>query len=224
MNQEHIFIDLETSSLNPKTGEIIELAAIRTDCFGTMVGSPVCDKIKPLKLVDAEAAKVNGYSEKDWQYAVPFRIAFENFERSLIRDRTDKLVIVAHFADFDRRFLEETLDREQIPNPLQGRSWIDTGQLAWPLVFNDYLKSRSLEALCKYYGIENEHPHSAADDVKATAEVYWAMMGRFKIAQGVETKVRRFGTGILDTIVQMASGVGMQTNPEESSEETNGTE
>ena len=35
----------------------------------------------------------------------------------------------------------------------------------------------SLRALCDYFGVKNEHAHSAMSDIKATFEVYKKLMG-----------------------------------------------
>ena len=222
MSQDHIFIDVETSSLDVKTAEIIDIAVIRTDGEGSILAS-ITDKIKPIKAVEEGAAKVNGYNERDWQNAVPFNVAIDSIHSSIIRGRTDKFVLVAHFAEFDRACIETSLSRTNIvqANPFAGRAWIDTAQLAWPLVYNGVIKSRSLAALAKFYGFENEAEHTASGDAEVMCKTYWAMMGRFKIAQGVERNVRKLGTGMLEGLVCMVSGFSMNVPSEDESEPSN---
>jgi DNA polymerase III epsilon subunit-like protein len=193
MNQDHIFFDVETSSLDPKSGEIIDIAAIRTDRTGTVLAS-CSDRIQPRKPVDESCAKVNGYKPEDWASACTFKVAMNTLRKVVLAQHfQEKFVVVAHFADFDRMFLTACCEREQEPVPFEGRAWLDTAQISWPLIAGNMIPSRSLEALTKYYGIENSAAHTAIGDARAVMGVYWEMIRRFGTSLKLEEYARKKG-------------------------------
>jgi DNA polymerase III epsilon subunit-like protein len=175
MNQDHIFLDTETSNRDPKTGCIIEIAAIRTDAKGKVLSS-FTQRITPDREVEAEAARVNGYTA-NWG-GIPFQEAMYAFNHAMVRE-DDKVVFVAHFADFDRQFIRSDCQRMGVEVPLDTRAWICTGNLVWPYVYQDQLKSRKLSDVCKFLGIEYIYAHDAAADCKAVMDVYFELMRRF---------------------------------------------
>ena len=177
IDRDHIFIDLETTGLDPSTGDIIEVAAIRTDNVGNLIAT-YSDKITPKVPVTIEASRVNGYTEEKWAQAISIEAAMATMTASILTGRDAKFVVVAHFADFDKAYLKSVCARYHLPLPFNGSQWICTGQLAWPLYYSGVIKSRSLAALCKLFGTENIAPHTAMGDVSAAHEIYWKMMQR----------------------------------------------
>jgi DNA polymerase III epsilon subunit-like protein len=176
MNQDHIFIDTETSGLNPEQDCIISLAAIRTDARGKVISS-FMERIAPDRPVGPGAAKVNGYDE-NWG-GIPFKSAMQKFNRAMMQDEDDRVVFVAHFADFDRSFIRSDCKRHGVEVPLATRAWICTGALVWPYLFQDQLKSRKLTDVCKFFEIPYERAHDAASDAKACMDVYFEVMRRY---------------------------------------------
>jgi DNA polymerase III epsilon subunit-like protein len=207
ITQDHIFIDLETSGFDLDAHEILEIGAIRTDSKGNILAS-YSDKIQPTKDVDEQAARVNGYTKEAWASAVPLATALETMRKVLVEGRDDKVVVVAHFADFDRGFLRVACEKASIKSPFEGRAWICTGQLVWPLAFSGLLKSRKLSSLCDYFGIVNNAPHTATGDVTATAEVYWAIMRRSIPALKAESMIHdsKYG-GVVESVTRIISGL-----------------
>jgi DNA polymerase III epsilon subunit-like protein len=175
MNQDHIFLDTETSGLHPETDCIIQLAAIRTDAKGKVLSS-FSERIIPDRPVSPEAAKVNGY-DANWG-GIPFKLAIQKFNRAMVRE-DDKVVFVAHFADFDRSFFRSDCQRHGTEVPLATRAWICTGALVWPYLFQDQLKTRKLTDVCEFFDIPYERAHDAASDAKACMDVYFEVMRRY---------------------------------------------
>jgi len=207
IQNDHVFIDLETSSLDATTGEIIEVAAIRTDCKANILAT-YTDKIQPTKPVEESAARLNHYTKESWANAVPFLQAMDGLTKTIIGDRGDKVIVVAHFAEFDRSFLNASCDRYNIKSPFAGRGWICTGQLVWPLAFCEILHSRKLQALCDYFKVENDAPHTAMGDVTATAQVYWKIMRRMVPVFKAESAIHgsQYG-GVLEQIAKVVTGL-----------------
>jgi len=207
IQQDHVFIDLETSGFDPDSDEILEIGAIRTDSKGNIIAS-YCDKVLPTKPVDDQAARVNGYTVESWSSAIPIATALDSLKRTLLDGRTDKIVVVAHFADFDRSFLRVACEKAGIKSPFEGRAWICTGQLVWPLAFSQIIQSRKLSSLCEYFGVTNTAPHTATGDVTATAEVYWAIMRRSIPALKAESMIHdsKYGS-VFESVTRVISGL-----------------
>jgi DNA polymerase III alpha subunit (gram-positive type) len=167
MDYDHIFIDTETGGLDPTEHCILSMAAIRTDSKGKVLNC-WSDKIIPDRPVTDQARRVNGYDEKSWN-GIPFENAIRSFNRNMVREQDEKVVFVAHFADFDRSFIRSDCIRHRCEVPLNTRAWICTGALVWPYMFNGELKSRKLSEVCKLLDI----------DVKACMEIYFELMRRF---------------------------------------------
>lgn len=201
MNQHHIFFDVETSHLDCELGEIIEIAAIRTDEEGNTL-SGFYDKIKPTKSVDLEAAKINRYNEKDWKNSVPFITALDTLKSSIIKPYGGKkFVVVAHVAQFDKTYLQLECKRYKQDEPFATRYWIDTAQLAWPFLFSGIILDRKLNTLCKFFDVDTNNLHNALRDVEALSQVYWRMMKRYKLAMSVDNDVRKAASGLIEKFI-----------------------
>lgn len=191
IHQDHIFFDLETSSLKPEDGCVIEIAAIRTDSKGNILAS-FCDRVIPDREVKPSVAKINGYNKETWG-GVPFHSAIASFNRSIVRPFSDKAVFVGHFCDFDRNFLSSDCIRFGLEIPLQSRAWICTGNLVWPFLFNDQLSSRKLVDIARFMNIPTEGAHTASGDAKMCCDVYWELMRRYSTMLIAHTAISQSG-------------------------------
>lgn len=199
MKQDHIFFDIETSSLDYDSAEVLDMAAIRTDRTGDILAA-YSDRIRPSREVDPKSAKVNGYNSSDWANAQEFKAAVAAMAGVILNPKFDtKYVVVAHFSEFDKTILTNQCKAHGIEMPFK-RAWLDTAQIAWPYAFNDMLSGRSLDTLCKYFGVVNKSPHTAAGDAAATMHAYWAMMRRLTPALMAEEFLVRKGGQKLDSI------------------------
>ena len=208
MTQDHIFIDLETSGPEPAENCIIEIAAIRTDPQGKILAT-YTDKIMPSVKVSDEARKVNGYAPDKWADAVSLSMALHGLNKTLLDGRSDKYVVVAHFAEFDKHFLTSDCVRNSLPLPFPKRAWIDTGQIIWPLAFVGAIKSRSLESICAHLGIVNESPHTAPGDCLALCKMYWAIMRRYSVALAASEAAHNKWGGVTEIVEKWLTGVNV---------------
>src|SRR6185436_7615034 len=138
MNQEHIFFEIVGNSQDPKTGLIESMAAIRTDNEGN------------------ELARWYDPTVADSDFAT----VIEGLKSTIITKRTDRFVVVSHFGEYSRNYLLNNCKIARVLDPFEGRMWIDSAQLAWPLVVNDIIKERSVAELAKFYGV-NYSPRSS---------------------------------------------------------------
>lgn len=172
-----VFVDLETSGLDPEKHEILNLAAVRVRSdFSKVVGK--VDRLVRLERpqdAEREALEVNRYNPQEWRQAVPARVALVEFGE-LMRPTEEVLVIGHNAARFDWPFIRRGFEREKLV-ALDPKYVIDTGSLAWPLVAKGIVDSISLERLCSVYGISNVGAHRAMADVRRLMFLYAKLCG-----------------------------------------------
>lgn len=193
MNLDHIFIDLAVTDPNPEKGKIIALAAVRTDKRGNVLAA-----------FSDETSTGGEYSE------ALFKKSIAAMESAILAKRFEmSYIVVAHFAEVDRRFLTSAYEAASLGIPFPKRAWLDTAQMAWPLVYNDMIAERTLDSLCVHFGIERkaETYDTAMGDCEALVRVYWAMMARYRGALQGEELVRNVGGETLAKARKMFGGL-----------------
>lgn len=166
-----VFVDIETTGMDPRKQEIIEIAVLRVSQEWPEGGTPTFAeifswsvKIKPqhIERADLAALRVNGYVASEWKHAVPLEDALREFSV-----KTEGAIMVAHNVAFDSEFLNFNLSRYGIPNKMHYHR-LDTVSMAYTALHATPEVSRySLVELCKYFQIPFENPHSALPDVYA---------------------------------------------------------
>lgn len=163
-----VFVDCETTGLDPARHELIEVAVLRVHPQTLVVEAEVALKVRPERIEDAdpEALRINGYSEEAWADAISLDEAMAQLAPVL-----EGAMLAGHNVAFDRGFLDAAWRRvgrrpENIDHHL-----LDTATLAWPLLSSGTLDSVSLTPVCKHLGIERGEEHWALDDARASLEV-----------------------------------------------------
>ncbi len=151
-------IDLETTSDDPETAEIVEIAAVRVrdgeprQVFKTLV--------KPRGQIPAQSTDIHGIRDADVEGASRFEDVWPHFRRFCGAD-----VITAHNGyEYDFRILKRMV------NALGARFDLcryDTLPLACDL----YSTSHSLLNLARTFGIDPGRSHRALDDARTLAHV-----------------------------------------------------
>jgi DNA polymerase III epsilon subunit-like protein len=162
------FLDVETTGLDPKVHEIVEIAVVGLD------GQVLLDtKVKPVNIGVAteEALKVNGYNEADWADAP----TFDEIKDDVMAALKHK-VVVGQNPQFDRNFVVEALARVGVEKAYRKvkRHTIDTITLAWEHLVPCGLDRLNLEAECNFLGIplDRESRHGALPDAQAARTLY----------------------------------------------------
>lgn len=210
MNQDIIFFDVETSGLDPKENEIIEMAAIRVDPTGSVVAQ-YSDKIRPTKPVGEKAAKINRYSEEAWKDSIPFKTALNTLKSSVLHNRPESFIVVAHYGQFDQMFLNAECARIEEKVPFDGRKWIDTFHLSWPLLVAGAIESQSLTSLGKYFGVPLDRAHTALGDVEILCCVYDRLMKRYMLITEAEGAIRGIGKSIMEKGIELIGGSSVES-------------
>lgn len=180
-----VWIDTETTGLDPAKAEIIELAIVdsqRNILFNS--------RIKPSRIEDAEpkALEVNGYTPEDWGGTKPFS---EHAEEILALLKWK--IIGGHNPSFDLSMLKAEFRRLSPPMSIREFPYhcIDTCSLAMALLIQRKLpiwrrllgvgdrrpSLLNLDALRRYYRIPVHEHHSALVDTLDAMTVYDHLMG-----------------------------------------------
>lgn len=186
VSRDLVFLDLETSALEPDVGEILDFAAVRMSAdLQTEKGRVEVQCIlRWPERAEATALAINGYTPAAWRHAQPVRLALVEF--SALVDET--CMMVGQNPSFDWGFLRVEYKRQGLEMP-KTKYLLDTAAMAWPLVIAGHLDRISLETLCKRYGVTDGGAHRAMPDVIRTIKVYAKMTGR---------KAPRFADGYRD--------------------------
>ena len=170
--QDLVFLDTETTGLDPTKHEVIEVAIIRCNPQTITPWWEWSTKIKPERIETAhpKALAVNGYSEEAWADAPTFKqVAGE------IADRLRDGLAVGHNVSFDLAFLQAGFDRARWKVRLPYHK-IDTVTLAYTHLVPKGLKRLRLDAIRKFYGMSTTGAHTAIVDVQHTREAYIRMV------------------------------------------------
>lgn len=163
-----VFFDLETTGLHTKNDRIVELALIKVTPQGDVLER--VRRFNPGIPIPAEATAVHGISDADVADEAPFAAR----ARSL-----NALLAGCDLAGFNiRRFdlgmLVAEFQRCGIRFDLEGRRIIDVQN-----IFHRE-EPRDLSAAARFYlGREHEEAHTALGDIRTSAAVLVAQLGRY---------------------------------------------
>ncbi|MCU0677610.1 MAG: 3'-5' exonuclease [Myxococcota bacterium] len=167
-----VFLDVETTGLDPQKHEILEVAAIRVTHDLSRILDKFCTKVRPTRLHDADPAalEVNGYSDAEWADAIDLDEAL-----TVLWPILEGAVPAGHNVGFDLRFLEaaahttgRATETSALPTDYHR---LDTASLAWLLITTGQSSRWNLDATCAALGIVQERKHRALDDVRAALQV-----------------------------------------------------
>lgn len=168
--QRELILDCETTGLHANEGDrMLEIAVIQLidGKLGTQESGGVFHTlIDPERDVPEEAVRIHGIDNERLRQADAPK--FKDIAASLL-DFLAHDPLVIHNAEFDMGFLNAELERIGSPKIPLMRS-IDTLHLARVAGFN----ARSLDALCKHYGIDlsGREKHNAIIDCVLLSKVY----------------------------------------------------
>ena len=175
-----VFIDTETTGLDARKNEILEIAVVRVRQNWTDGGKPTFEildewsqKTFPENIATADPAslRINGYTVTGWKDAVALKEALEIFSK-----KTEGAIMVAHNVAFDAAFLDNALAKHGIPHTMHYHR-LDTVSMAYAVLHNTPDVNRySLAELCKHFGIVHDHAHSALADARADFELFKKLM------------------------------------------------
>jgi len=159
-NTKFIFVDTETTGLNPRSARICEIAAVTSVGFEEI--RPYSQLINPEQLIPAEVSVIHGITDDMVRDAPSFRdIAHE------VLDMFEDAVLVGHNVRFDISFISAELGRAGLRMPRVRAA--DTLAMAKK---SGKFKSNRLGAIVEALHLPAGRWHRALADVQMTRQVF----------------------------------------------------
>ena len=164
-----LVLDTETTGVNCKSDEIIELGFLRLDRAGERTEEDYLIRLSPGRRLPPVITQLTGIREDElFQNGVEKDVAAEAFVRSLAGE---KPLVCAYNAQFDLCFLFYFLHRFGCDGVLQKAQFLDI--MAIYKDRRDY--PHKLCNAVESYGVDGVNSHRAVDDANAALEVLLAM-------------------------------------------------
>ena len=173
-----LWIDVETTGLNPEIHEIIDIALVETDRQGNILAT-FNSKLKPQHTqYEIRALEVNGYTPELWKNAPEKNFVFEEIGKTFSHSElyTPAGWNIAFDMDFCKYKLKQYgLKIHHHSLDLMGMGWSPeydcyNGSTKWDGLNN--IEKPHLEHLCKMLGVEYKDAHTAMGDVRMCIECY----------------------------------------------------
>ena len=163
-----IAFDTETTGLDPVSGRIVEIGAVKFDQRGVIARYNVL--INPEMPMPEEAGKVNGITDEMLKDKPLIADVFPDFF-----DFIGTGVLVAHNAPFDINYVNAELKR--LKKLSLTNKVVDTRIFAKEVYTG--LSSYALQDLAVQFGITALEAHRAEDDARVCMELFEQILSRF---------------------------------------------
>lgn len=169
-HRDLVFLDTETSGLDPLQHEIIELALVRVNPrYEVVLQWEQKFKLLSPDAADPKALEINGYTPEKWADAIEFDEAMCD----QVSEFLEGADVVGHNVEFDMGFIKAAFRRAGVDwNWRLGKHRIDTVTLAHEHLIPCGLRSLRLDSIRGFLGLSAEHAHTAMGDVLDCMEVY----------------------------------------------------
>lgn len=169
LNAKFIAFDTETTGFNPHKDRIIELGAVK------FINNKVSKNFNSLVKTDVKnsyyAYQVNKISEEMLENAPAEKDIYIKLVDFLKEVLDGNIILVAHNAIFDMRFLKNTLERLGYSGYIR---YLDTLKVSYRLPINSHCQS----TIAKYLGITNEEEHRAYSDAITCGKILIEILER----------------------------------------------
>lgn len=165
--------DIETSSLDHITGEILEIGFIIADSETFKIYGKFNFKTIPehIETASKKALEVNGYDPNEWKDAIPLKQALEFFAKA-----SDGCIFMGQNPTFDWGFIEVGFNKYNIKHQLNYHK-LDSLSMAYIKIPHDKMQSWSLKSICTYLKIPPEDKvHRSISGAEKCYEVYKELM------------------------------------------------
>ncbi|MCK0769083.1 ribonuclease T [Chromohalobacter canadensis] len=191
-----VVVDLETGGFNAQSDALLEIAAVTLtmDEQGNLIPDTThAFHVKPFDGANIEQAALD-FTGIDLDSPLRQQVAlnehdalgeiFKPVRKAIKANQCTRAILVGHNAAFDQGFLNAAIERNGIKrNPFHPFSCFDTATLGG-LIYGQTVLARA----CRAAGIkfDNDSAHSARYDTERTAELFCAMVNRYKDLGGWE--------------------------------------
>jgi DNA polymerase-3 subunit epsilon len=163
-----VFIDIESTGLNPYADRIVEISLLKVSPDGSE--EFMSNLVNPGIPIPSETIEIHGIGDDD----VKDKPAFSEIADTINKFISDCDIAGFNIKRFDLPMLETELRRAGIELSRQGRGIVDL-----QVIYHSY-EQRDLEAAyLKYCGKKLEGMHRSGVDVKACLEILMAQVGLY---------------------------------------------
>ena len=170
-----IFIDTETTGLDPENDDIISVALQVTDLQGNSKTLLAACYFLPEKDPPPEVCKINGYDKHKWRTVYGAR-PFAEQDAQWIASAVNGRQWCGSKPDFDFGFLSKACRKFDWPLKPKSHHLIDVPSMAWPLVASGQIESVRQRELTRLL-LDREQAHGAASDVEDLIAIYRSLLG-----------------------------------------------
>lgn len=199
-NETFLFVDVETTGVDPKTNSVIEIGAIAYQ-NGKQIGEEFEQSCRPYKkeinLGALEVNRVGPYELFAPEDSQTMADDFVEFILTLPKAYRRSIIICGHNVNFDLEFIDDFLKFHNYMDFKEFVSYrtIDTFPIGQFLVDNNIVIAdrANLASLSKALEVgydEGKH-HTALYDAKLSAKVYFKMSDIVKEKTGISTTAQR---------------------------------
>lgn len=182
--QQLAFVDLETTSLDPFVGEVIEIGVVIADQISLPDGRPSLSFVEKqvialspqhVETADPKSLEICHYYERDWSHAVHPSEGL----RTLANLLSGKIFVGQNVA-FDWGYLLHAGHTYGVQfDPLVHYHKLDLASMAFGKLYAEERLFRfSLREMADYFGVENTAAHTALADAETTFLVCKQLMER----------------------------------------------
>ncbi len=170
-----LFLDLETTGLNPGFQEISEIGALLVSQPDWQVLKTYEAKVLPTHIETAtpEALKIGHYDAAAWaKEGRPLLQALQE-----LSEFGQGAILAGFNVTFDWAFLQTAYNLVGLPDPFYYHRY-DVMSAAFSMLYDQAgsFSKFSLNECCRYFGITNRNAHTALSDAQATYEVFVGLM------------------------------------------------
>ena len=187
-----VVVDVETGGFDAKSNALLEVAAVLLEMDSTgklQIKDSYTKNIEPFEgaVVEQSALEFTGIDiydtdRKAEEEAEALRDIFRPIRREITETGCTRAVMVAHNAHFDLGFINAAVERNQIKrNPFHPFSCFDTSSLAG-LAYGQTVLAKACQAA--EIEFDNQDAHSALYDATKTAELFCAIVNKWKTLGG----------------------------------------
>ena len=187
-----VVVDVETGGFDAQSNALLEVAAVLLEMDSTgklQIKDSYTKNIEPFEgaVVEQSALEFTGIDIYDTdrnaeEEAEALRDIFRPIRREITETGCTRAVMVAHNAHFDLGFINAAVERNQIKrNPFHPFSCFDTSGLAG-LAYGQTVLAKACQAADIEF--DNQDAHSALYDATKTAELFCAIVNKWKALGG----------------------------------------
>lgn len=161
--------DLETTGIDPRIHEIIEIGLILIDQHSFEIIDSLNLKIKPehIETASINSLKINGYNAEDWKDSKCLKEAMEIYS-----NMTSGALFCSHNVTFDWSFVSEAFRTTGVDDKMDYHR-LDLFTMAWLLLRKSNIERISLDNIAAFLEIGEEPiPHRAINGAMTAYNVF----------------------------------------------------